>query len=156
MEIIKQFNNKLLNREEIVVTLESNATPSKVEVTKMISEQFKSPENQIVIEHILGKFGSQIFTVEVKIYDSVESLAKYETTTKKQRKKQAEEVAEAEAEAKKAKEETAKIAEEEVKEEPKPEEAQPKEEPKEEKKDLEEKAKPDEEPKEEPKSSEEN
>jgi ribosomal protein S24E len=172
MEILKQFDNKLLNRQEIIVKLESQATPSKLDVKKSLSEKFKSPEEQIVIEHIYGKFGSQVFTIEAKIYDSIESLSKYETVTKKERKKREEEAKKAAEEAKKAKEEAAK-AEAEAKEQekessnseenseqtPEPKESEekqevskPKEEPQESSESVEEKSAPEKEPKEESKS----
>jgi ribosomal protein S24E len=104
MEILKQFQNKLLNRTEIVAELEANVTPSKNEIKKMISEKFKVAEDQIVIEHILGKFGSKVFDIEAKIYDDVSSLAKYETVSKKEKKKREEALKKAAEEARKAKE----------------------------------------------------
>ncbi len=157
MEILKQFDNKLLNRQEIIVKLESQVTPSKLDVKKSLSEKFKSPEEQIVIEHIYGKFGSQTFTIEAKIYDSIESLSKYETITKKERKKREEEAKKAKEEASKSEAEAKEAQDNEKIEEPKESEekqevSKPKEEPQESSESVEEKSAPEKEPKEELKS----
>ena len=104
MNVIKQFDNRLLNRAEVVVNIESNTTPSKEEVKKKISHEFKKPEENIVIESIYGKFGSHNFKIEVKIYDDAESLLRYETVSRKDRKKMAEEEKKARESAKKGQE----------------------------------------------------
>lgn len=120
MEIKTEFNNKLLHRKEIVITLESNVTPSKTDMLKQISDKYKSGEDTIVIDKIEGKFGRKDFSVSAKIYDNLEAKNKYETITRKERKKRIEEAKKAEEEKKKAEEEAKKAAEqpaEEVKEE---------------------------------------
>ncbi len=139
MNITKEFDNKLLHRKEIVATLEAESTPSEQKVREMLTEKFKKPEEQIVVETIKGKFGSRIFEISAKIYDDAESLRKYETVSKKERKKrlkEAEEKAKTKSEAKKSEaEETKKTADENIQE------------PKEPEKEIEEKANPDKEPK---------
>ncbi|MFA5019857.1 MAG: hypothetical protein WC533_02045 [Candidatus Pacearchaeota archaeon] len=89
--IVSKKNNLLLKREEIVVIISSNVTPSKKDVVKMLSEEFKKPEENIVIEKIKSKFGIKNFEVHAKIYNSIKDKQKYETTTKKERKALAEE-----------------------------------------------------------------
>jgi ribosomal protein S24E len=147
MEILKQFDNRLLNRVEAVVTLEADVTPSKEDVGKKISEKFSKPVENVVVESIKGKFGSHKFTIEVKVYDDAESLVKYETVSQKERKKKLEDEKKAAEEAKKAKEETAKAAASSSEEVGKSEETAPEKEPQEDKKEVEEASKPDEEPK---------
>lgn len=124
MEILKQTKNSLLHREEVVITLEQTVTPSKQEVTKMLSEKLKKPEENIVIEKVGSKFGSQTFTISAKVYDDVKSKDKYETVPKKVRKKQAEEAKKKADEEKIAKAEAEKAAEESTTEE-KPTEEKP-------------------------------
>ncbi|MAG07599.1 hypothetical protein CMI46_02180 [Candidatus Pacearchaeota archaeon] len=147
MEILKQFDNRLLNRIEAVATLEVDVTPSKEDVKKQVSEKFKKPVENVVVESIKGKFGSHKFTIEVKVYDDVESLVKYETVSQKERKKKLEEEKKAAEEAKKKREEAAKADAASSEEVGKSEETAPEEEPQEDKKEVEEASKPDEEPK---------
>ena len=91
MKVLNQVKNNLLNREEILVEIESHITPSKQEVAKKLSEKFKKPEENIIIEKVGSKFGSKTFTISAKVYNDIESKDKYETISKKQRKKIAEE-----------------------------------------------------------------
>jgi ribosomal protein S24E len=112
MEIIKDFKNSLMKRQEFIVMIESEITPSKTEVIKLISEKTKKPAENVVVERIKGQFGLKKFKVEVLVYDDIESKDKYQVVTKKERKKQAEEAKKAAEEAKKAKEEAKKAAEE--------------------------------------------
>jgi ribosomal protein S24E len=155
MQIIEQKDNKLLNREEVIIELTSETIPSKIDITKQIAEELKKPEENVVIGKINTNFGNQTFKVSAKVYDDSESKDKYETISRKQRKKEAEEAKKVEAEKKKAEEEAKKIAEapkEETPtkiEEPKIEEATPNKEPTEQPK--EETANPDKEPTEQPK-----
>lgn len=105
MENIKQFQNKLFDREEITFTLSKEVTPTKQEITKMVSEKFNKPEENIIVEHIYGKFGSNVFEVSVIIYDNLESRMKYEIISKKEKKKRADAEKKRLEEEKKAKEE---------------------------------------------------
>tara|TARA_Y100000310_G_scaffold234890_1_gene237911 strand:+ start:764 stop:1252 length:489 start_codon:yes stop_codon:yes gene_type:complete len=159
MQILEQKDNKLLNREEVIVELTSETIPSKVDVTKQIAEELKKPEENVVIGKINTNFGNQTFKVSAKVYDDSESKDKYETISRKQRKKQAEEAKKIEAEAKKVEEEKKKAEEEAKKtaeapkeEQPKEETATPDKEPTEQPK--EETATPDKEPTEQPKKEE--
>ena len=90
MEIIEQKQNNLLNRQEIVLTLEQESIPSKNEIAKMLAKQFKTEEENIIIKKINSKFGSKKFEISAKIYKDAESRQKYEVITRKQRKKQRE------------------------------------------------------------------
>ena len=91
MEIIEQRKNPLLKREEIVFLVETEKTPSKEEMKKMISEKFKSQEDSIVIDRISGNFGTHTFKIESKIYDKNSDKDKFEFITRRERKKRAEE-----------------------------------------------------------------
>jgi len=113
IKILKNFKNELLNREEIIMELEQNVTPSKQEVTKKLSDELKKPGENIVIEKINSKFGSKKFIIFAKSYNNAEEKAKYETIPKKVKKKTAEEAKKTSEEAK------AEKKSEKVKEEPK-------------------------------------
>ncbi|MFA6022640.1 MAG: hypothetical protein WC781_00975 [Candidatus Pacearchaeota archaeon] len=91
MEILQTKKNNLLHREEIVASLESEITPSKTQVTQMISDQLKKPVENIVIEKIESNFGTKNVRVNAKVYNDVQSKEKFETVTRKAKKKIAEE-----------------------------------------------------------------
>ena len=111
MNIIKQKNNNLLNREEIVLEITKDSIPSKLNLKKEISEKLKKPEENIVIEKVNSQFGNKKFIITAKVYNDSKSKEKYETITRKQRKKILEDSKKQAEEAKKAKE-TAKNEEE--------------------------------------------
>jgi ribosomal protein S24E len=136
-KIIKTTKNPFLNREEIVIEINADVTPTKQEVVQAIGKDAELT----VVKKINTNFGKQNFVAEAVIYDSAENKEKVEVIPKKIRKKmeaekkaaeearikaeeeakKAEEEAKAaEAEAKKAEEEsTEEKAEEEAKEEAK-------------------------------------
>ncbi len=87
MRIIEQKKNDLLDRNEFLISIESQHSPSKIEITKKLSEHSKTPEDNIVIESIKGVFGSKNFIIKAKYYNNLESKKKYETITRKERKK---------------------------------------------------------------------
>ena len=101
MNLINEFDNKLLHRKEVVISLHSEKTPSKIEVAKELAKNFKSTEENIIIEKIDSKFGKKEFTVYAKVYHDHQSKNKYETVTRKEKKKRAEESKKLEEEAKK-------------------------------------------------------
>lgn len=91
MEILQNKKNNLMHREEIIVTLHSDITPSKIQIIERISEQMKkSPEN-IVVEKIQGSYGTRNVKVYAKVYDDLISKQKFEVVSRKTRKKSAEE-----------------------------------------------------------------
>ncbi|MEM3113193.1 MAG: hypothetical protein QXI33_02095 [Candidatus Pacearchaeota archaeon] len=87
MEVLEIKENALLNRDEIVATLESEKTPSKKEVAEKISGKLKKNINNIIIDKIECNFGTHKFLVKAKIYTDEKSKDKYEVVTRKQRKK---------------------------------------------------------------------
>lgn len=72
MNIKKDNKNELMNRREISIIMDSDKTPSFADTSKMISEHFKSPEENIMVENVKGKFGSKTFLIKASIYDSKE------------------------------------------------------------------------------------
>ncbi len=70
MEIKKEFENKLLKRKEVEVTLVSEKNPGNVEVIKNIIEKFKTTADNITVKSIKNRFGSHEFLIEAFIYDS--------------------------------------------------------------------------------------
>ena len=108
-KIIKQEKNPFLQREEIVLEINSEISPSFEEIKK----QIRKDEKLVAIKKVNSNFGTHKFIAEVFVYDSIEARKKIEKIPKKIRKKLAEEEkSKKEAEAKAKAEEEAKVAEE--------------------------------------------
>ena len=108
-------------REELTLEVESENNPTRQDIFDFLK---KDPE-LCVIKEIQGNFGTNIFKVEVFIYDSTDARNKIEYVPRKERKKLEETKKKEEELAKK--EEEAKKASETKPEEVKPEEVKPEE-----------------------------
>ena len=82
-KIIKEKQNPLFKRKEIEFIIGAEVTPSHAEARKIISEKFSVPEENIRIKKILGKFGSQTFTISTNLYDSEQDKLNTEGKSKK-------------------------------------------------------------------------
>ena len=97
LKIINKKENKLFNRKEIIIGVESKITPNKKETEKLISEKLSVEIEKIKIKKIQGKFGSNDFTILTNIYDSkkdkdeIEPKEKNESTTNENQEIKAEE-----------------------------------------------------------------
>ena len=78
MEVKRDFRNDLLKRRELELVMEADSNPGFENSKKAIVEEFKSPEENIVVKSIMGSFGSNKFSIEAFIYDSVEDKEKIE------------------------------------------------------------------------------
>lgn len=81
--LVQEKENPLFKRKEIVFTISSKITPSNSEVGNFISEKFSAPLEAIKIKNILGKFGSNQFTISTNIYKSKEEKEEIERKRKK-------------------------------------------------------------------------
>ena len=68
MQVVKELDNKLLHRKEIVITIQNESTPSKVDVTKQIAQKTKADEANIVIENnrtedLFARYGGEEFII---------------------------------------------------------------------------------------------
>ncbi len=72
MEMKSDIKNELMNRREVQVLIESDKNPSFSEASKMMAEQFKVPEENIMMENVKGKFGRKTFLLKASIYDTKE------------------------------------------------------------------------------------
>lgn len=82
-EIISKKVNPFLNREEMIMKVESTITPSAIEVKKLIG----GDEELIVIKKIDRNFGKRVFMVDAVVYDDKISKDKVEVVPKKVKKK---------------------------------------------------------------------
>jgi len=84
-KIISEIENPLFFRKEIKIEVESEITPSKVEVKKFLNEKFSISPGTLKLDKIKGRFGSKKFEITAKIYMTEQNKNQIETKTKKQR-----------------------------------------------------------------------
>ena len=89
MDIKQDTRNDLLHRKEIQVVAPSEKTLSYPEAAKLISEHFKAPEENIMIEGVRGKFGRKNFLIKASIYDTKELKEEAVKRLTKQKKEKA-------------------------------------------------------------------
>lgn len=80
---ISDTENQLFNRREIEGEIHAEVTPSREQVTQLLSEKFSSTPETIKIRTIKGKFGSKVFLIVANIYKSKEDKDKVELKKKK-------------------------------------------------------------------------
>lgn len=92
--IIEERENPLFKRKEVKFTVDAEITPSHTDARRIISEKFSTPEENIRMKNILGKFGSKTFTISANIYVSEQDKLDTEGKSKKDAVKQSEQPAE--------------------------------------------------------------
>ena len=83
MQTLNSHRNLFLNREEIVLEIISNTSPSFDDVKKAVGKD----ENLTVVKKISSNFGRKKFIAEVFVYGSKESKDRIETLPRKERDK---------------------------------------------------------------------
>jgi len=84
---IKEKNNPLFNRKEIQFSINSDISPNKNEVKKIISEKFSTPLEAVAVKKIHSKFGSKMFVIDASLYSSKEYKDKIEPKKKEKKAK---------------------------------------------------------------------
>lgn len=85
LKITEEKENHLFNRKEIKGYIKSEVSPNRVEVSKLLSEKFALPAENIKIKEIKGKFGTKTFSIGANVYsfkkdkDEIELKKKKET-----------------------------------------------------------------------------
>lgn len=82
-KVTEKKENPLFNRKEIFFEVQADITPSRLETSKFFSKKFSTPIENIKIKGINGKFGSNIFSGSVFIYNSEEDKNRVEIKKKK-------------------------------------------------------------------------
>ncbi len=80
---IEEKQNPFFRRKEIKFILISEIAPNHEKVRKIISEKFSIPEENIRIGRILGRFGSNEFSISANLYESELDKLKIEGKSKK-------------------------------------------------------------------------
>jgi ribosomal protein S24E len=86
MKILSEIKNSLLNRKELKIALESNASISFETAKNTISEKTKADKELIIIKKIDGSFGNSNFIVDALIYNSKEDKEHIEPKIKEKKK----------------------------------------------------------------------
>jgi ribosomal protein S24E len=85
----KKENKPLLDREEIYAIVKERVTPSLTLMQEEIAKKLEKKKELVVIKNVYPRYGKQEASVLAYIYNSEESLKKFEP--KKKEKKEAEE-----------------------------------------------------------------
>ena len=72
MKIQKDKKNELMQRREILMQVEMEKTPSNLESCKLVADEFKSNEENVMIEQVKGTFGKKTFLIKASIYNTKE------------------------------------------------------------------------------------
>ena len=86
MNVVNEFDNKLLKRRELEVVSNYDSNPGYVRVIKELAEKFKVGEDLIVVRRIGSRFGSHEFLIELYIYEDVDRKNKIEPKKKEKKK----------------------------------------------------------------------
>lgn len=82
MKIVKDEKNELLNRREIVASVEEGKNPGIEAVRKEIAVKLKADENALAVKSLKGKFGSNEFLIEAFVYNSAQDKERIEPKVK--------------------------------------------------------------------------
>ena len=95
-KINERLEQPFLDRVRVVgeVVFEK-ATPSYAEVAKELAGQFKLPEDAVAVQHVYTSFGMTKAKVIANVYNSKDSLIKFEPKKKEKKAKPGEAGAEA-------------------------------------------------------------
>ena len=88
MKVIKKVNNKLLKRDEITAILVKQGNPGLNKARSLLATELKVAEDLISLKSVRSKFGSNEFTIEAFVYDSVENKQRIEPQPKATPKKE--------------------------------------------------------------------
>ncbi len=83
IEITKHEKKELVEREEVTALVSgTTSTPSKTQVQEKLAEKLNKSKELIIIKNIFPKFGSNENKVIAYIYNSENSLKKFEPKKK--------------------------------------------------------------------------
>ena len=80
--MIKQIENKLLKRKEVIFEIESESNPGLSKIKSEIAQLTKSQEDLVVIKSLKSSFGNKKFLAEALVYNSLEDKNKIEPAIK--------------------------------------------------------------------------
>ncbi len=79
LEIIKERETPLLSRTRVTLKAEyEGATPSRLELKKLVANKIKSDEKLVVLKHIYTRFGKNSAKIIAHIYQNEKDMKKLE------------------------------------------------------------------------------
>jgi ribosomal protein S24E len=72
LKIIHEKENPMFSRKELVVEISRETSPKRTDMENVFAEKFSASVDNIKIDRIIPKFGSDIFTIHARIYKSKE------------------------------------------------------------------------------------
>jgi ribosomal protein S24E len=79
LHTIKEKDMGLLSRKRVSIMVDNDgATPSRLELLKLIAKKHNVPEEQIVIRHIYPQFGKKKTKVFAHLYNDKTKMAMFE------------------------------------------------------------------------------
>lgn len=82
MKIIAEVKNILLHRKEVILMKEFISNPGISTTKQVVAEHYKTTPECVVILGIHGGFGTSVFKIEARVYDSAEKLQIVEPKSK--------------------------------------------------------------------------
>ena len=84
IKVLEEKENPLFKRKEVHVLIYSEKSPSREEVSNILSKKFSVPSINVKIKAISGNFGSKTFNIEANLYSSKENKDSIELKKKKE------------------------------------------------------------------------
>ncbi len=90
MKTIKEKDDKLFSRKELLLEMEfSGKTPNNEEVKNNVAEFLKANKELLIIRQIKQRYGINIVNILAYVYKDANNLNKFEKINKKPKKEQA-------------------------------------------------------------------
>ncbi len=77
MKILKDIENKLLDRRTVICATEGSKTIKRSEAKKRLAKALGVDEDLVIIKKIHNRYGSNESIIEGKVYNNKEALKKY-------------------------------------------------------------------------------
>ena len=84
LKIISQKENPLFKRKEIEAEFDSEVSPRREDLAKLVAHKFSSNAEGIMIKRVVGKFGSKTFSLAANIYSDKQTKNSVELRKKKE------------------------------------------------------------------------
>jgi ribosomal protein S24E len=88
MKVTTQTKNKLLKRDEVVASLVAQGNPGFSKARTLLASTLNVSEERIALQTLKSHFGSNEFTIEAYVYDSVADKERIEPKPKAPKKKE--------------------------------------------------------------------
>jgi ribosomal protein S24E len=82
MKLVKEIENELLKRKEVIVSAEYDSNPGYQKIMKEILGKFKVEEEVVVIKKLENRFGSKEFLAAAFIYENIKDKERIEPKKK--------------------------------------------------------------------------